>query len=270
MLPKFFFGQQHRGRNQVGIQPDIAGVLHQFDQILARGGFAAGEMDLQHADLGKLREHLLPFFGGQFAAAAIEFDRIGAVRALQRAAVRQLGEHRERNAKGLGGPRASEHREPVAGIFSRRLDVGDKRAHDVFSRASVRNPLSARSCSMAITSVGDRAAVGNVFRGKHVDHLADAARAVAELQHFDRDFVRRQHAFRRQDHPDLPGLVEFQLGMPRQHRPAFFADLDVAAAGGCHRSIALRAVRERTRPAEYGHRHRHDTARRAAPIAHWS
>ena len=151
---KLFAGQQHRRRDQVGVQPDVAGVLHQFDQILARGRLAAGEMDLQHADFGELGQNLLPFLGRELAAAAIELDRIGAIGALQRTAMRQLGEHRERNAEGLRGRAARlQHREPVGGIAGRYAGIGQRRAHEVFSRASVKNPLSARSCSMAMTSV---------------------------------------------------------------------------------------------------------------------
>jgi hypothetical protein len=41
----------------------IVGVLDKLNQILARGRLTAGEMDLQHADLGKLGEDLLPFGG---------------------------------------------------------------------------------------------------------------------------------------------------------------------------------------------------------------
>ena len=48
-------------------------------QILARGRFAAGEMDLQHADFGELGENLLPFLGGEFAAGAVELQRVGAI-----------------------------------------------------------------------------------------------------------------------------------------------------------------------------------------------
>ena len=69
---------------------------------------------------------------------------------------------------------------------------------------------------MAMTSVAIALAVGGVFFGELVDHVADAADAVAQLKHFHRDLVRRQHPLRRQDHPDLPRLIEFQLGMPRQ------------------------------------------------------
>src|ERR1700688_4101233 len=111
-------------------------------------------MDLQHADLGEFGEDLLPFLGGQFAAATLQLDRIGAIGALQRTAVRQLGEHRQRNAESLRRRAALlQHSEPVAGIAGGHVGSGKRRAHDVFSRASVRNPLSARSCSMAMTSV---------------------------------------------------------------------------------------------------------------------
>src|SRR5258707_202096 len=109
-------------------------------------------MDLQHADFVELSQNLLPLLGGQFAAAAVELDRIGTIGTLQRAAVCQFGEHRQRNPEGLRR-RAPllQHREPVIGgrcWFAVRENV----AHGVFSRASVRKPLSARSCSIVTTS----------------------------------------------------------------------------------------------------------------------
>src|SRR5665213_367832 len=111
-------------------------------------------MDLQHADFGKFGQYLLPFLGGQLDAAAVELDRIGAIGALQRAAMRQLGQHGERNAIGLGDRTTSlQHRQPVFRVGRRRFAVCSQRAHEVFSRASVRNPLSAKSCSIATTSV---------------------------------------------------------------------------------------------------------------------
>ena len=150
---QFLLGQQHRRGDEIAVQPDIGRVLHQLDQILARGRLAAGEMDLQHADFGELAQNLLPFLGRQLAAAAVEFDRVGAIGALQRAAVRQLGEHGERNAERLRGRALRfQNREPVAGR-GRRFALGENVAHGVFSRASVRKPLSARSCSIPMTSV---------------------------------------------------------------------------------------------------------------------
>src|SRR5205823_14882435 len=61
-----------------------------------------------------------------------------------------------------------------------------------------------------------------------IDHLLDIVDAIAQPQHFHRDFVRRQHSLWRQQDPDLPGLIEFQLGMRWQDRPAGFADGDIA------------------------------------------
>src|SRR6266446_3574774 len=139
---KSLLGQQHRRRNEIGVQPDIVGMLHKFDQVLARGGLAAGEMDLQYADFGELGEHLLPFLSRQFAAATFQLDRIGAIRTLQRTSMRYLGE------------RAAllQHRKPVRGRAGHRAGIGKRRTHEALSRASVKNPLSARSCSMAMTS----------------------------------------------------------------------------------------------------------------------
>src|SRR5882757_1210900 len=128
-------------------------MLDEFDEILARGRLTAGEMNLQHADLGQLGKNLLPFLGRQFAAGAVEFERVGAIGTLQRAAMRHLGQHGERNAEGFRGRLVLlQHRQPVLNCGSRRrAGVGD--AHDVFSRACVKNPLSARSCNIATTSV---------------------------------------------------------------------------------------------------------------------
>src|SRR3984957_16440121 len=111
-------------------------------------------MDLQHADLGEFAEDLFPFLGRKLAAATLQFHRIGAIGTLQRAAMRQFGEHRERNPEGFRrrAP-ALQHGEPVGGVASRYACICQRRAHDVFSRACVKNPLSAKSCSMAMTSV---------------------------------------------------------------------------------------------------------------------
>src|SRR6202041_3181881 len=122
--------------------------------ILARRRLASGEMDLQHTDFGKFSEDLLPLLGGELAAAAIQLHRVGAIGALQRTAMGEFGEHRQRNAEGFRRRAARfQHRQAIGGIVCGDASVGEGRAHDVFSRASVRNPLSARSCSIAMTSV---------------------------------------------------------------------------------------------------------------------
>src|SRR6266478_5573753 len=129
-------------------------MLHKFDQVLPRGGLTAGEMDLQHADFSELGEHLLPFFSRQFAAAALQLDRIGAIGALQRTAMCYFRKHRERNTESLSRRAALlQRREPVRAAAGHCAGIGKGRTHEVLSRASVKNPLSARFCSMAMTSV---------------------------------------------------------------------------------------------------------------------
>src|SRR3954469_18219159 len=64
----------------------------------------------------------------------------------------ELGQHGEGDAVGLGdGAAPFEHGEPVLAIGA-QFGLGQI-AHDVVSRTSVRKPLSARSCSIATTSV---------------------------------------------------------------------------------------------------------------------
>ena len=136
-------------------------------------------------------------------------------------------------------PRCSSTASPSAGSPAAALASVSVGLMTVFSRASVRNPLSARSCSMAMTSVAIASRSAAYLAASWSTISRDAAHAVAELQHFDRDLVRRQHALRRQDDPDLPRLIEFQPGMPRQHRPARLADTDVAARASLHRFASL-------------------------------
>src|SRR6185312_16764613 len=68
--------------------------------------------------------------------------------------MRQLREHRQRNAEGFRNRALLlQHRQAVVGLGRFRIGLGELLAHGVFSRASVKNPLSARSCSIATTSV---------------------------------------------------------------------------------------------------------------------
>jgi len=85
-------------------RPDIAGVLDEFDpDPCAAVGFARRKKWIcSTPNFGQFREDLFPFLGRQFAAAAIEFNRVGAIGALQ-AGQRCVSsaEHRERNAEGF-------------------------------------------------------------------------------------------------------------------------------------------------------------------------
>src|SRR5258706_6921271 len=129
-------------------------MLHKFDQVLPRGGLAAGEMDLQHARFSGLRDHLIPFRRCQLPAAGFQLDRIRAIGTLQRTAMCYFRKHRERNTESLSRRAALlQHGEPVRAGAGHCACTGKGRTHEVLSRASVKNPLSARSCIMAMTSV---------------------------------------------------------------------------------------------------------------------
>ena len=124
--------EQHGGGDEVGIEADLGRLRDDLLEVAAHGRLAAGEMQLQDAEIGRLRQHVEPDFGRQLAGDALQRQRVGAVGALQRAAVRQLGQQadgRERAAAASG--------------------VG---ADAVAARHAVTTPLSARSCSMAMMS----------------------------------------------------------------------------------------------------------------------
>ena len=85
-----------RGGDQVGVKPGIARRRDDLDQVAAGGGFAARQMDLQHAHCGRLTEHARPGRGVQFIAPIVQRQRIRAIRAGKRTAMRQLGQQAER------------------------------------------------------------------------------------------------------------------------------------------------------------------------------
>src|SRR5581483_6091185 len=66
-------------------------------------------MQLEDAEVGSLCQNVEPDLGRQLACHALQLERVGAVRALQRAAMRELGEQPQRRpcavADGGGGAR---------------------------------------------------------------------------------------------------------------------------------------------------------------------
>src|SRR5215218_1904392 len=54
-------------------------------------------MELQDAELPRFGQHSLPLCRGQLLAVVREVERVGAVRAVERAAVGELGQHTERS-----------------------------------------------------------------------------------------------------------------------------------------------------------------------------
>src|SRR5262249_31672377 len=111
--------EQHAGGDEIGVEPDVVGAADEFLEVRARRRLAAGEVDLQHAHRRRLVDGARPFRRRQFLARALEIERVGAIGALQGTAMGELGQQRQRR-------------------------------RDLIHRLIT--PLSAKSCSMLLTS----------------------------------------------------------------------------------------------------------------------
>ena len=88
----FLLGQANAGGDQVGVEAQLARFCDQLGQVLSHQRFAAGKTQLRGAHLAGFAKHLDPLFGAQLLALFSEIQRVGAIRALQRAAIGQLGQ----------------------------------------------------------------------------------------------------------------------------------------------------------------------------------
>ena len=90
------FSKADAGRDQIGVEACGARSRDEFGQIRTRQRFAAGEVRVQHSQLARLLENIDPFRGGKLRTHCSQLQRIGAIDAVQRAAVRDLGDEGER------------------------------------------------------------------------------------------------------------------------------------------------------------------------------
>lgn len=93
-LVQHWLAASDAGGDQVAVQPECARMRDQFGQVFAQHGLAAGKMRLQHAHVGGLLQQRAPACGVHFLAQRCQRDRVGAIRARQRAAVGQFQQHR--------------------------------------------------------------------------------------------------------------------------------------------------------------------------------
>src|SRR5260370_717739 len=107
-------------------------------------------MDLQHADLGEFGENLLPFLSREFATAAVEFDRVRTIGALQRTAMRQLGQHRVRRQDDPDPSRLVEFQFGVSRQY-RPARLADT---DVAAAARHRSPLAGLELALGTNAPG--------------------------------------------------------------------------------------------------------------------
>ena len=68
-------GEAEPAGDQIRVQAKLIGALHQLDDVVALHRLAAGEVQLQHSELGGLGKHALPFLGRQLIAILVERER---------------------------------------------------------------------------------------------------------------------------------------------------------------------------------------------------
>src|SRR5260370_26334966 len=99
--PRFHKGAEPRfvkrqaGGNQAEVEARRASGAHQFDKVGTGERLAAGEIGLEDTGIRSFPKNARPLCSGEFVAASLQFERIGTVDAMQRAAVRQFGDESE-------------------------------------------------------------------------------------------------------------------------------------------------------------------------------
>ncbi len=79
--------EQNAGSNDVGVKIAAGGMSDQLREVAPRHRFAAREMHLKDADLSCLVEDAPPILRGQLILWTVHRERIGAIGALQGAAM---------------------------------------------------------------------------------------------------------------------------------------------------------------------------------------
>ena len=84
---EFCFIEREAGGDEVDVEAGGTGGADEFDDIGTGERLAAGEVGLEDAELGGFVEDAGPDFGGEFVRTGLHFEGIGAVDAVQGAAV---------------------------------------------------------------------------------------------------------------------------------------------------------------------------------------
>ena len=148
---------QRAGGDEVAVKTVLRRGGDQAQKIAPRHRLAAGEMHLQHAERRRLGEHAAPVRSLKLARGALEVQRVGAIGALQRTAMRQLGEQRERRVNRLAPAETSlvgevlQHGGDVLGDqLARRLGVA--RGQRIDDGGDARDAVASFRISTAFSS----------------------------------------------------------------------------------------------------------------------
>ena len=174
--------------DQVAVEPGRGAFRCDLDDVLPRRRFASGEMNVQDAECRRFVEHAQHRRRVHFGGALVEFERVRAVGAMERTAVRQL--HQDADGVWNGQARTSSCLH-----HSFRDEVVD---HGRICRARSR-PWS------ALKRLARSSAMAPIVRGP-----------VDELQHGDSLVVDVEGAFGGEQHVRVSHLVEMQAHAARE------------------------------------------------------
>src|SRR5712691_310023 len=93
---KFCFIERQTGGNQINVESGGASCAYKFDNVGTSQRFATCEIGLEGAELGGFQEDAGPYFGGELVGTGLQFERIRTVDAMERAAVGEFRDERQR------------------------------------------------------------------------------------------------------------------------------------------------------------------------------
>src|SRR6266566_3252144 len=98
---EFCFIEGQAGGDEIDVEAGGARGADEFDDVGARERFAAGEIGLKDTGFGGFLENARPDLGSEFCRARLQFQRVRAIDAMQRATVGEFSDERQRI--GYGG-----------------------------------------------------------------------------------------------------------------------------------------------------------------------
>ncbi len=84
---KLRFVERKAGSDEIDVEAGVTRGADEINDVGASQRFAAGEICLEYARLGGFAEDTGPHFAGEFAGASLQFERVGAIDAMERAAM---------------------------------------------------------------------------------------------------------------------------------------------------------------------------------------
>ena len=115
----FLRRQSDAGCDEIGIEPDLGAMRDDLKEIMPRRRLATREMRVQNTGGRGFGEDTQPCLRVEFVGTGIHFERIGTIRATERATMREFGEKADRRGYcGFRRHNGSVHRSTIRFVAS--------------------------------------------------------------------------------------------------------------------------------------------------------